>query len=293
MRGMGPGNMAPIRIDLHTLIRYWLISPFTCAVLAGLILAAFWYFQASRDLADAGLWWPGRRTGSFLSGLVVTELAFQSSVAMLPYISFPMAVVQKLFLLVLAPLLLVLGAPLELAMATGSQRRQDRLLTAVYAGPARAVSHPTTVFLLFYGGLLAFFLTPALAASMRHVWLLDLVNLACLAVAVLFWRALLGADWVVAANSPAWRLLLLAGGALLASVLGVLLLTRTTPVAPIYTLAGTHSGAAMLWGGVGLATIGAMFAVYAAWDGSGDELNPDEEMGAPVLGADQAATQPG
>ena len=36
MRDMGPGNMQPIRIDLHTLVRYWLISPFTCAVLAAL-----------------------------------------------------------------------------------------------------------------------------------------------------------------------------------------------------------------------------------------------------------------
>ena len=29
--------MAPIRIDLHTLVRYWLVSPFTCAVLATLL----------------------------------------------------------------------------------------------------------------------------------------------------------------------------------------------------------------------------------------------------------------
>jgi cytochrome c oxidase assembly factor CtaG len=109
MRGMGPGNMAPIRIDLPTLVRFWLISPFTCAVLAGVILAGLWYFQATRDLTEAGLWRPGRRTGLFLAGLVAVELAVQSSVAVLPYISFPMAVVQKLSLLVVAPPLLVLG----------------------------------------------------------------------------------------------------------------------------------------------------------------------------------------
>jgi hypothetical protein len=47
---MVPGNMAPVRIDLHTLVRYWLVSPFTCAVLAGVLLAAFWYVQATRDV---------------------------------------------------------------------------------------------------------------------------------------------------------------------------------------------------------------------------------------------------
>ncbi|HEY3810255.1 MAG TPA: cytochrome c oxidase assembly protein [Acidimicrobiales bacterium] len=270
MRGMGPGNMAPIRIDLHTLVRYWLISPFTCAVLAGLILAGLWYFQATRDLAEAGVWWPGRRTGLFLAGLVAVELAFQSSVAMLPYISFPMAVVQKLFLLVVAPPLLVLGAPLELALATASQKTRDRLLAATRSAAGRAVSHPTVLFFLFYGGLLAFFLTQALAASMRRVWLLDVVNLAFLAVAVLFWSATL------AAGSPGRRLPRLWGGAVLASALGVLLLVRTTPVAPIYTLAGTHSGAALLWAGVGLATLGTRWAVYAAW--TDYELDPEDEL---------------
>ncbi len=55
MRGMGPGNVAPIRIDLHTLVQYWLITPFTCAVVGLLILAALWYFHATRDLAEEDL----------------------------------------------------------------------------------------------------------------------------------------------------------------------------------------------------------------------------------------------
>src|ERR1700685_267985 len=104
---MGPGNMAPIRIYPHTLVRYWLISPFTCAVLAALILAAFWYIQAASDAAELNGPWPGRRTGAFVAGLVAVELALQSSVAMLPYISFPMHVVQKLLLVALAPPLVV------------------------------------------------------------------------------------------------------------------------------------------------------------------------------------------
>src|SRR5689334_13291501 len=119
---MGPGNMAPFRIDLHTLLRYWLVSPFTCLTLAALLLAAFWYFQATRDAAEQGNPWPPGRTLAYFSGLVAVELAFQSSVAMLPYISFPMQVIQKLLLLVVAPPLLVLGAPLALALETSSER---------------------------------------------------------------------------------------------------------------------------------------------------------------------------
>lgn len=53
--GLAPGNVAPIRIDLHTLVQYWLITPFTCAVVGLLILAALWYFHATRDLAEEDL----------------------------------------------------------------------------------------------------------------------------------------------------------------------------------------------------------------------------------------------
>jgi cytochrome c oxidase assembly factor CtaG len=163
--------------------------------------------------------------------------------------------------------------PLELALTTASQKTRDRLLAATRSAAGRAVSHPAVVFFLFYGGLLAFFLTPALAASMRRVWLLDVVNLAFLAVAVLYWSANL------AASSQAQRLPLLGGGVVLMSVLGGLLLARTTPVAPIYTLAGTHSGAVILWAGVGLVTIGARWAVDTAWNHQ-DELDPEDELDA-------------
>ena len=150
---MGPGNMAPIRIDPHTLVRYWLVSPFTCAVLAALLLAAFWYFQATRDVAERGDHGPATRTLAFFAGLVAVELAFQSSLAMLPYISFPIQVVQKLLLLVVAPPLLVLGAPLALAVETSSPRSTGRLLGVVRSAPLRALTHPVVIFLLYFGGL--------------------------------------------------------------------------------------------------------------------------------------------
>jgi putative copper resistance protein D len=142
---MGPGNMAPIRIDLHTLVRYWLVSPFTCAVLAALLLAAFWYFQATRDVAEQGNHWPVARTLAFLAGLLAVALAFMSSVAMLPYISFPVQVVQKLLLLMVGPPLLVLGAPLALAVETSSPRLTGRLLGVVRSTPLRALTHPVVV----------------------------------------------------------------------------------------------------------------------------------------------------
>src|SRR5262245_28340654 len=146
---MGPGDMAPIRITLHTLVRYWLVTPFTCAVLATLLLGAFWYFQATRDDAERGNHWPPSRTLAFFGGLLAVELAFQSSLAMLPYISFPVQVVQKLLLVLVAPPLLVFGAPLALAVETSSPRTTDRLLRVVQSAPLRTLTHPVVIFLLY------------------------------------------------------------------------------------------------------------------------------------------------
>jgi putative membrane protein len=273
---MGPGNMAPIRIDPHTLVRYWLISPFTCAVLAALILAAFWYYQAASDATEMDGPWPAHRTVAFGAGLVAVELALQSSVAMLPYISFPMHVIQKLLLIAVAPPLLVLGAPLALALETSSQTTTLRLLGVLRSAPVRTVTQPVATFVLLYAGLLAYFLTPALGASMRHVWLLNLINLGFLAAGLLFWSAIIGTE-----TSPGRKLVILGGAGVLQSVLGVALVTRTTPVAPIYTHAGTVTGGATLWAVTTVVTLAAMVVVYTDWSRTSGLLDADDDAQSP------------
>jgi cytochrome c oxidase assembly factor CtaG len=290
---MGPGNMAPVRIDLHTLFRYWLVSPFTCLVLAGLVLAAFWYFQATRDLAEQGEAWPAARTAAFFAGLVAIELAFQSSVAMFPYISFPMEVLQKLLLLVVAPPLLVRGAPLSLALESSSPTTTRRLLGAIRSGPARVLTHPVLLFFLYYVGLVAFYLTSALASSMQHVWLLDLINLGVLAVAVLFWTTVLNHQ----VTSPRALVALLGAGTLVQVGLGIDLIIRATPAAAIYTLAGTHAGGAVLLAGTVLSSVAVLLRNLTQWYLDTGSLEADahaEPIGAgehPVTAAVQASPQ--
>jgi putative copper resistance protein D len=279
---MGPGNMAPVRITLHTLVRYWLVSPFTCLILATLILAAFWYFQATRDAAEQGEPWPVERMLAFFSGLVAVELAIQSSVAMLPYISFPMQVIQKLLLLVVAPPLLILGAPLALALETCSQRTADRLVGVVYSAPIRAVTHPVAIFFLYFVGVAAYYLTSAVASSMRHVWFLNVVNLGFLAVALLFWWVALGVEPTPRRRANARGMLALMGaGALVTLGLGIAIITKTTPVAPIYTLDSSHRGGAVLLAFLLLATVAAAFLPEWYWG----EAAPDDEV---EEGADEA-----
>jgi putative copper resistance protein D len=272
---MGPGNMQPIRIDLHTLVRYWLISPFTCLVLALLLLAAFWYIQAAGDAREQGEPWPIPRTIAFFSGLVAIELAVQSSVAMLPYISFPMHVVQSLLLVMVAAPLLVLGTPVQLALETSRPRTQERLLAALESSPMRVMAHPAVSFSLLYFGLLAYFLTPALAASMRHVWLLNLINLGFLLASLLFWWTILAADVTADVRvTPGQRLAFLVGAVIVESLLGLALVIRTTPIAAIYTLTGSRQGGAIWWAVAATATVAAGVAVFSEWNRGGESPAP-------------------
>jgi putative copper resistance protein D len=275
---MGPGNMQPIRIGLHTLVRYWLISPFTCAVLAVLLLAAFWYVQAAGDAREQGEPWPMQRTAAFFAGLLAVELAVQSSVAMLPYISFPMHVVQSLLLVMVAAPLLALGTPMQLALETASPRIQLQLLNALDSAPMRVMAHPAVSFFILYFGLIAYFLTPALAASMRHVWLLNLINLGFLLAALLFWWTILATDATPEIGiSPGRRLAFLAGAVVLESLLGIALVTRMTPVAGIYTLTGTRQGGAIWWAAAAAATVAAGVAVFSEWNRTGESSEPADD----------------
>jgi putative copper resistance protein D len=283
---MGPGNMAPVRIDLHTLVRYWLVSPFTCLVLATLILAAFWYFQATRDAAEQGEPWPPGRTLAFFLGLVAVELAFQSSVAMLPYISFPMQVIQKLLLLVVAPPLLVLGAPLALALETCSQRTSDRILGAVYSAPLRTLTHPVAIFFLYFVGVAGYYLTSAVASSMAHVWFLNVVNVGFLLVALLFWWVALGVEPAPRHRVNARGVLALVGaGALVQIGLGIAILKKATPVAPIYTLDSSRRGGALLLACLLLSSVAAAFLPEWYWGGAGHDEEIEED-------ADEASEAP-
>jgi putative copper resistance protein D len=281
---MGPGNMEPIRITFHTLVRYWLVSPWSITVAACLILAAFWYFQATLDVAERDDWWPPGRTAAFLGGLVALELAFQSSVAILPYISFPMLVVQRVLLVAVAPALLALGAPITLASETCSPTVEAKLSAALESRGLRALMHPVTGFVLTYLALFAFTVN-LVTDLMNNVWLHDLANVGLLAAAALFWGPLVGRDrWPYWDLGPALKAAGVMLGGLVAAAIGLDLMARSTPVSPIYTRHDTWAGGAFLLVGMEIALVGAAAIVYRQWRGepTAEEEEAEEEEAEPV-----------
>src|SRR3954469_7848079 len=88
-------------------------------VLAGLALEAAVggaYLVAARAVSRRRRPWPAQRTAAFLTGLAVMALVLQSGLAAYDDDVFWVHLVQHVVLMSVAPLLLVLGAPVTLTL---------------------------------------------------------------------------------------------------------------------------------------------------------------------------------
>ena len=261
MAGMGMG--AAPRVDAHTILTDWQVSVFAVGAGAVLVVIAVWYLVSVRALAARGRRWSRWRTVSFLCGLVAVELALGSSVAVLAGYTFTAHIAQHLLLMVIAPPLGALGAPMTLALQTSRRPTKRRLLAALRSAPFRVISHPVPVFFMYYLSMYAFFLTGALGYAMTHMWVMDLVNLGFLGGATLFWWPMVGIDPIPHWNmNPGLKLLNLLIGVPVESFLGVALLMKATPAAPMYSLATTHFGGGVLWVATEVATVAALLPIY-------------------------------
>jgi putative membrane protein len=287
------GAMKPVHYSLHVLLTDWNASAFPLFMAAVIVAVALWYLRADWVLAGKGRRWSGMRTAAFLGGLVVVELALGSPVSTLTASYFQAHVLQHLFLMVIAPPLLALGAPSTLLLQTAGRTTKQWWLKVLHSRPFAVVSHPVSVWFLYFGLMYVFFLTPFIGFAMAHMEVMDLVNLAFLFGATLYWWPIVGLDPI-----PRWkmgygaRMLTLALGVPVEAFLGIALLNESKSVAPIYTLQSTHAGGGLLWVLSELFTVGGLVPIFFQWMRSEDRkaaredarLDAEAERARPVAG---------
>lgn len=280
MTGMGTGgmHMGPQVVDAHSILTSWAVGPFAFAVAVVLVAVAVWYLRAVRrrtartrdragtQAARTHLPWPRARSLSFLAGLAVIEIAVGSSVATLSDSHFTAHILQHLCLMMIAPPLLALGAPMTLLLQTSSRPTKRRLLTALHSPAFAVITHPVPVFFAYYASMFAFFLSPALGYAMNTMWLMDIWNIFFFAGATLFWWPMVGTDPIPRWNmSPGFKLLNLMIGVPFESFLAIALLMKADPAAPMYSLSSTHTGAGILWALSELLTVAAIAPIFVQW----------------------------
>jgi putative membrane protein len=142
--------------------------------------------------------WPGRRTVSFLTGAGLLVIGLLPGMSPWPAGDFRTHMFQHLLIGMLAPLGLVLGAPVTLllrAIPRPAGRVVGRLLRS---RPVHAVANPVLALALNLGGIAVLHLTPLYAATTREPVLHQLVQVHFLLAGYLF-------AWVVAGPDPAPR----------------------------------------------------------------------------------------
>lgn len=164
-------------------------------VLVLLGLAAATYLVGALRTGRDGRGWQHWRSAAFLGGLVLLAVALVPNVLPMPHGTFQAHMAQHLLLAMLAPLGLVLGAPVTLVLRNVSPTTGRRLVGLLRSRPLALVANPVVALLLNLGALYLLYLTPLYEWTSNHPLAHHLVHLHFLLAGYLF-------AWVIAGPDP-------------------------------------------------------------------------------------------
>ncbi|MGP4104583.1 cytochrome c oxidase assembly protein [Nonomuraea sp. KM90] len=142
---------------------------------------------------------PGRwRAAAFLTGLALLAAATTGPIAALAATDFRGHMLQHLLIGMLAPLCLVLGAPMTLLLRALPAARARRLGALLRRRAVHAVANPVTALVLSAGGMVVLYGTPLYRHTTANGWLHLAVHAHFLLSGYLF-------AWVIAGPDPAPR----------------------------------------------------------------------------------------
>ncbi|MDN5929979.1 MAG: bifunctional copper resistance protein CopD/cytochrome c oxidase assembly protein [Pseudonocardia sp.] len=240
------GSGAPSRAE--ALIGYDLAGPPTLERLlfdwrfdlifgSAAIALAVLYLVGVRRMRRRGDAWPFGRTLAWLAGCAALLIATSSGIGRYGPAMFSVHMGEHMILSMLVPILLVLGAPVTLALRTlpsggraGPPGPREWLLAAVHSAPARWLTHPLVTLPLFVGSYYALYFSGLFPAALPEHGAHVLMNLHFLLVGFLFFWPIVGIDPAPRRLPPVARL-----GVVMASVpfhafFGVALMSGATVI---------------------------------------------------------------
>jgi cytochrome c oxidase assembly factor CtaG len=244
----------------------WHLEPVVTIVLLTATVAYALAYKATRLAARPRppLW----QALSYYAGLGATAIALIGPPSHLNGQLFSAHMVQHLLLTLVAPPLLVLGRPVQLALRGVPPRYSRALLRPTLGRPwvrrvLTAAAHPIVVLVLFNGSLLIWHL-PALYQAAVMSWLLHELEHACFfGTALLFWWVLVEPVPRGHRLGPVARILVLFSTWMISDLLGATLTLAPDLLYPVYAavpspwgltpLADQRLGGLIMWvGGGGL-----------------------------------------
>ncbi len=248
-----------------------------------LVLAATLYAAGVLALRRRGDSWPVGRSIAWALGLAVFAWATVGGLGLYSHVLFSAHMVAHMLLSMVAPIGLVLGAPVTLALRAlpgprvrGEASPRGMLTAALHSRVVAVVAHPLVAFALFVGSLYALYFTdlfPTLMANhLGHV----AMEFHFLAVGSLFFWVLVGIDPAPRRLPPIARIVLLFAAMPFHAFFSIALMSTTELLAPGYylrldrpywtdLLADQHLGGGIGWAMGELPILLVLAAVFVQW----------------------------
>ncbi|HEV2344413.1 MAG TPA: cytochrome c oxidase assembly protein [Actinocrinis sp.] len=195
MPGMpGMGTLPPPGFN-----RMWSVHPSSFFVTL-IVVAAVLYGAGMVRLARRGDGWPVVRALFFVVGLALLFAVTCTGLAQYGMYLFSAHMLQHMMLSMVVPLLLLLGAPLTLALralhpaSVGHTGPRELLLSLLHSRFARVVSSPLFTLPLFITSLYGLYFTSLFDTLMRSTVGHDLMLLEFMEVGMLFFWPIIGVD---------------------------------------------------------------------------------------------------
>jgi cytochrome c oxidase assembly factor CtaG len=149
------------------------ILPFGC------LIALIAYATGVIRLHQRGDTWPLGRTAAFAAGLASVLLVTGTGIGGYGMKLFSVHMLQHMVLSMLSPVLILMGAPVTLALRTlpgGRHGARGKLLAVLHSRAARVLTSPLVTIPLFLGSLYGLYFTSLFDAAMStwwgHTWML-------------------------------------------------------------------------------------------------------------------------
>jgi putative copper resistance protein D len=246
------------------------------------ILAVSLYLVGVRRMRARGDSWPAARTIGWVLGWVIFVWATSGAPGVYGRVLFSVHMVLHMTVSMAVPILLVLAAPVTLALRTLTPRRdntlgpRELLLAVIHSRYMAVIGNPIVAAVIFFGSLIVFYYSPLFELALRthtgHV----LMTTHFLLAGYLFAWVLVGIDPGPKRWPPVMLLLILFGTISFHAFFGVALTSGTTLLAPTFfqglhlpwavdLLADQRTGGAVAWGIGELPTLILALLVTLAW----------------------------
>lgn len=253
------------------------------------LLAAWGYLLLVRsvDRAHPANPVPRKRVWCWLAGLGVLLVATQSVIGAYDTTLFTFHMTQHLLLTMVAPPLLLLGAPVTLLLRAASpEARQDLILPVLHSRVVRLVSHPIVAWGQFAVVMWASHFTGLFDAALDDPLIHLLEHALYLGSALLFWWPVVAVDPAPRRLSHPMRIGYLLAGMPFSSFLGLAIFSATHVLYPHYAtlqrgwgqspLVDQQWAGGIMWAGGDLMFLVAVVAAVVAW------MRAEEEEGRRV-----------